>query len=170
MCREHICSPLETPNPFSYSFISVPKIHYLTVGVCHSVSQLVSRTFQRIAMLKLLSASITEYDYYCDGLVLEHGIDLKLVPLLLGHSFNLCSIHNPLISCRQDKFSVESFVGGLVTPSLYQSSCLATGDSVPRLYIPSNTSPLHLKTAIDTPSMPSLSINSIKPTVKLTIA
>jgi hypothetical protein len=40
------------------------------------------------------------------------------------------------IICRQDKFWVESFVGGLVSQSLHWSSCLATGFGFFRFHIP----------------------------------
>jgi hypothetical protein len=47
--------------------------------------------------------------------VLAHGMGLKLGQLLVGHSLSLCSIPLACISCSQDKFWVESFVGGLVS-------------------------------------------------------
>jgi hypothetical protein len=35
--------------------------------------------------------------------------------VLIGHSLSLCSIPGAYISNRQDKFGVESLVGGLVS-------------------------------------------------------
>ena len=40
----------------------------------------------------------------------------KLGRLLVGHSLSLCSVPPACISGRKDKFWVESFVGGLVSP------------------------------------------------------
>ena len=46
---------------------------------------------------------------------------------MVGHSLRLCSYPPCLHYCRQDKFWVESFVGGLMSLSLHWGSCLDTG-------------------------------------------
>jgi hypothetical protein len=46
--------------------------------------------------------------------VLAYGMGLELGRLLVGHSLSLCSRSGTCISCRQDKFGVESFVVGLI--------------------------------------------------------
>ena len=84
----------------------------------------------------LLSASIKEYHYYCQGMKFAYGMNLKLVLLLVGHSLSLCSIPCLYISCRQDKFWDESLVSGLMSLLLHWGSCLATGDGLFRFHMP----------------------------------
>ena len=47
--------------------------------------------------------------------MLANGMDLKLGQLLVSHSPSLFSIPYASISCRQDKFWVESLFGGLIS-------------------------------------------------------
>ena len=56
-----------------------------------------------------------------------HEMDLKLGELLVVLPLSLCSIFHAIISCRQDKFWVESFVGKLVCLLYHLGSCLVTG-------------------------------------------
>jgi hypothetical protein len=75
--------------------------------------------------------------------VLAYGMGLNLCWLLFGHSLSLCSISSAYISCRQDKFGVKSFVGGLVSLSLHWGSCLAIGGDLFRFHISSAMHLLH---------------------------
>ena len=58
------------------------------------------------------------------------GMSLKFCQLLVGCSLSLYSISCPWISCRQDKFWVETFVGGLVSQFLHWGVCLFTGGNL----------------------------------------
>jgi hypothetical protein len=67
--------------------------------------------------------------------------------LLVDCSLSFCCIHLHCISCRQDKFEVKSFVGGLVSLLLHWSFYLATGGSLLRsciimLWVTSKDTPL----------------------------
>jgi hypothetical protein len=68
--------------------------------------------------------------------VFANGMGLILDQLLVSHTLSLCSIPCACISCRQDKFWVESSVGGLVFLLLRWGSCLTTGGSLLRLSEP----------------------------------
>jgi hypothetical protein len=61
----------------------------------------------------LLSANIT-----VSLIVLEigaaHGMGLTLGRLLVAHSLSLCSTHHACVTCKQDKFWVDSFVDRFV--------------------------------------------------------
>lgn len=49
---------------------------------------------------------------------------------LVGHPLSPCFILNLCIFCTQDKIWVERFMGGSVSLSLHQGSCLATRSSL----------------------------------------
>ena len=47
--------------------------------------------------------------------MLAYGIGFKLGELFVGHILSHCSIPHLFISCRQDKFWIESFMGELMS-------------------------------------------------------
>jgi hypothetical protein len=67
--------------------------------------------------------------------MLDNGMGLKLGQLLVGHSLSLYSFLHAYISFRQDKFGIESVVGGLIFLSLHWGSPLTTGGSLGRFQI-----------------------------------
>jgi hypothetical protein len=93
--------------------------------------------------------------------VLAHGLHLKLSWLLFDHFLSLYFISQPYISCRQDKFWVKSFVGGMVPLLICWDSYLATEGGLIRFHIPKAV--IHSKvTPIDTwmPPLSQISISS----------
>lgn len=68
--------------------------------------------------------------------MLIRGMGLKLGWLLFGLSLSHCFIFVSAFLVERIKFWEESFVGGLVSISLHQGSCLATGGSLSRRIFP----------------------------------
>lgn len=127
---------LESSYPFHgcMALIRVPKHHLLFDCGCSLLSESVGVwDFSEDSHGRWLSASITEY-YYCQGLVLEHGIDLTLA-ILSG------SAPSPIPAFLVDMINFGSKVLWVVVSlSFYWGSCLARGGRLPRLHIPSDVS------------------------------
>jgi hypothetical protein len=81
-----------------------------------------------------LSASITEYHLYCQGLVPTHEIGLNLGQSLVSQFLCLCSILGQLGGGSH--FRSEGFVGRLLSLSLNWVSWLDKGSSYPYIHIP----------------------------------
>jgi hypothetical protein len=121
------------PITFLLFFHHILKLHPLFGCGCPNLSESAAGWSSSEDNL-FLSSSTTRVSLIVSGIA--HGMDLKLGQLLVGHSLSLCSTPTPnLITCRQDKFWVESFVSGLVSLLLHRASRLARGGDLFRFYI-----------------------------------
>lgn len=82
------------------------------------------------------SPNIAEYNLQSQALSLLHRGGSQVVAVL-GYLFPQNLLHlQPCLSCMQDKFVVEDFMGRLMSPSFLWKSCLTAGGDHFSLYIP----------------------------------
>jgi hypothetical protein len=85
--------PLRFLNPSPNSSIRFPEVHLMfDYESLHLFQSIAGWSLSEDSYARVLYASITQYYRQCLGLVLVHGMDLKLGQSLVGHSLNLCSI------------------------------------------------------------------------------
>jgi hypothetical protein len=140
--QAHICSLVggsDSESPWIQSLQSfllwVPNLHpFFGCGCLYLSESAAGWSLTEDSLL--LSASIT-----VSLVVLSIGAcpwDESQVKSVIGWPPPQSLLHpHACISCRQDKFWVESFVGGLVSLLLHWGSCLATGGGLLRFHIPS---------------------------------
>lgn len=105
------------------------------MGLCISLRQLLIGASQRTAMLdSYLQVSQSVINSVRDWHLLMGWVS-SWVGYCLAYFLSIFFILCPCISCRQDKFWIESFVGRLVSLSLHWDSCLAEGGSQFRFHI-----------------------------------
>lgn len=61
-------------------------------GYLHLFQSAAGRSLAEDGYARFPSANTTEYHEQCLGLVLSHGVDVKLAQSLLGHILSLCFI------------------------------------------------------------------------------
>lgn len=70
-------------------------------------------------------------------MVHAHRKSLKLGWISVGYFLSLCSLPCACISCREETFWIESFVGGFVPLLLHWGSYMATGSGLFMVHVPS---------------------------------
>jgi hypothetical protein len=132
--------PLQGLEYFHTSYVRVPELCILFVyGSLTLIWSAADWELSEDSYARLPSASMTEY-HNSDIIVSRPGASSwegAQIGLVIGSPFSqsLLSICT-CISFRQDKFWIESFVGGLLFLFLHWVSCLATGDNQLRFCIP----------------------------------
>lgn len=97
--------PFIAHNPSTCSSIDVLKLHPLfSYGCLYMYDSDCGPRLTEDIYARFLFASITVYHLLGQGLMIFHGMWLKLSWLLVGYSLRLCSNHNPCVSYRWDKF------------------------------------------------------------------
>jgi hypothetical protein len=137
-----LCGVLDSsvsPNPpHSHSSARLPSsAQYLGLYICFH--QLLNEDSQKTVMLGSCLQAQQSIINSINRLFgsLPHGIGLGWASHWLAFPTNYAPSLYPCISCRQNKFWVKGFVGGLVSSTFQWKSCLDTGGGHFSLCIPS---------------------------------